>query len=81
MRCGALATLRWSDPYPTGLEYAAAMDAARSWNASRPVPWQWALICIRCRIQGMIGKETGPQGALVSCPSCAAQWWVKKAHR
>ncbi len=76
----ALATLRWSDPYPTGLEYAAAMEAARVWNKSRPVLWQWAMICEHCHVDGKIGSETGPHGALVSCAQCGREWWVKKAR-
>ncbi len=77
----ALATLRWSDPYPTGLKYAALTEAARAWNEGLPVPWQWALTCCHCRVQGKIGKQTGPLGALVSCSQCGGEWWVKKAHR
>lgn len=80
MPCRAVATLRWGDPYPTGLEYVAAMEAARIWNESRPVPWEWCLMCNHCRIQGAIGKETGPHGVVVVCERCGREWWVKKSR-
>jgi len=70
----ALNSLDWSDPYPTGHEYAEAMEAARKWNANRPIPWQWSLMCDNCRTQGKIGTETSLHGVLISCLQCGREW-------
>lgn len=76
----AIQALDWMTS-PTAVDWAVGFAELARWNAGLPMPWQWALMCPKCRSEGKIGKGRVPgQGNPVVCPNCGHSWVVKKSR-